>query len=119
MPAARYATALCGFDGLAVTKLDVLSGMDSIGLVTEYVIDGQTVADYPVDTPLVERARPIVKMFPGWTENIGDIRSFEDLPQSCQAFVQELCARVGVPWEILSVGPGRESTIIRDGPRGT
>jgi len=116
VPAARYAAELCGFDGLAMTKLDVLSGMDEVGLVVGYDVDGEATEDYPVDTPAIERARPIVKMFPGWTEDIGSVRSFGDLPVNCRAFIEEICRRVGVPWEIVSVGPGRESTITRESP---
>jgi adenylosuccinate synthase len=114
VPAARYAAQVCGFDGLAITKLDVLSGMDEVGLCVGYRIDGETVEEYPVDTPLVERASPIVKMFPGWSEDLGEVRSADDLPPACRAFVDEICGRVGVPWQILSVGPGRESTMVRE-----
>ncbi|MGQ0554294.1 MAG: adenylosuccinate synthase [Planctomycetota bacterium] len=114
VPAARYAAALCGFDGLAITKLDVLSGLRNIGLVTAYELDGKATDDYPVDTPRVERVKPIIETFPGWKENLRQARRFEDLPPACRSFVDELCSRVGVPWEILSVGPGRESTILRE-----
>jgi adenylosuccinate synthase len=71
--------------------------------------------DYPVDTVLVERARPIVEDAPGWKEPLSGVRRFGDLPPACRAFVDELCERVGVDWEILSVGPERESTILREG----
>jgi adenylosuccinate synthase len=115
VPAARYAAGLCGFDGLAITKLDVLSGLRQIGVVVAYEIDGRRVDDYPVDTVLVERARPIVEDAPGWKEPLSGVRRFGDLPPACRAFVDELCERVGVDWEILSVGPERESTILREG----
>ncbi len=114
VPAARYAAALCGIHGLAITKLDVLSGLRQIGLVTAYDVDGQELDEYPVDTPLVERVKPVVEPFPGWKEPIGNARRFHDLPPACRAFVDEICSRVGVDWEILSVGPGRESTILRE-----
>ncbi len=114
VPAARYAAQLCGFSGLAITKLDVLSGMEEIGLVVGYDVDGLgRVDEYPVDTPLVERARPVIETYPGWSEDIRDVRSYDDLPSTCRSFVDEICRRVGVPWELLSVGPARESTIIR------
>ena len=112
--AARYAAQVCGFDGLAITKLDVLSGMDQVGLCVGYAIGGQIVEEYPVDTPLVEQARPIVKMFDGWSEDVREVRRYDDLPAAARAFVDEICGRVGVPWEILSVGPGRESTMLRE-----
>jgi adenylosuccinate synthase len=114
--AIRYASALCGFDGLAITKLDVLSGLRHVGLVVAYEIDGQTVDEYPADTALVERARPIVEEFPGWKEKLGGARRFDELPPACRAFVEEICERTGVPWELLSVGPAREATILRDRP---
>jgi adenylosuccinate synthase len=114
VPAARYAAQLCGFGGLALTKLDVLSGMEEIGIVVSYDIDGLgRVDEYPVDTPLIERAKPVIETLPGWTEDIRDVRSFDGLPANCRSFVDVICERVGVPWELLSVGPGRESTIIR------
>lgn len=114
VPAARYAAQLCGFGGLALTKLDVLSGMEEIGLVVGYDIDGLgRVDEYPVDTPLIERAKPVIEKYPGWTEDIRDVRSYDGLPANCRNLVDVICERVGVPWELLSVGPGRESTIIR------
>lgn len=113
VPAARYAAQLCGFNGLAITKLDVLSGMESIGMVTGYEIDGKVVEEYPVDLPAVEQARPIIKMFPGWSADLRNVRDHADLPAECHVFIDELCNRVGVPWQIISVGPGRESTILR------
>jgi len=116
VPAARYAAALCGFDGLAITKLDVLSGLRTVGIVTAYEIDGAVVSDYPVDTELVARARPVIDEFPGWKEPLSAARRWEDLPPACRAFVDERCERVGVPWELLSVGPGRESTVKRVAP---
>ncbi|HTE05155.1 MAG TPA: adenylosuccinate synthase [Planctomycetota bacterium] len=114
VPAARYASQLCGFHGLAITKLDVLSGLRQVGIVTAYELDGATTEDYPTDTPIVQRSRPVVELFPGWKEKLSGVRHWGELPPACRAFVDELCSRVGVPWEILSVGPGRESTIFRD-----
>jgi adenylosuccinate synthase len=116
VPAMRYAAALCGFDGLCITKLDVLSGLRHVGLVVGYDIDGRQVQEYPADTALVERARPVIEEFPGWKEKLGGARHFETLPPACRAFVEEICERVGVPWEILSVGPAREATILREAP---
>jgi len=113
VPAARYAAQLCGFDGLVITKLDVLSGLRHIGVVVGYELDGVPLDEFPVDTPRLERVKPVVDLFPGWKEKLTGARSFDELPPACQAFVDEICARVGVPWEILSVGPGRESTIVR------
>ncbi len=113
VPAARYAAQLNGFNGLAITKLDVLSGMDTIGMVTGYEIDGKVVDEYPVDLPAVEQARPIIKRFPGWSADVRNVRDHADLPAECHTFIDELCDRVGVPWQIISVGPGRESTILR------
>jgi len=110
----RYAAALCGFDGLCITKLDVLSGLRHVGLVTAYEIDGQRVEEYPADTALVERAKPVIEESPGWKENLSGVRRFGDLPPACRAFVEEICSRTGVPWEILSVGPSREATIFRE-----
>lgn len=112
--AARYAASVCGLNGLAITKLDVMSHLPEVGLVTGYRINGKEVEDYPVDTPIVEAVEPVVTMFPGWDEDIREAHSYEDLPEACRAFVTEIVQRVGVDWEILSVGPARESTIVRE-----
>lgn len=114
VPLLRYAHALCEFDGLAITKLDVLSGMERIGMVTAYEIDGETVDEHPGDTPLLERAQPIVETVPGWTEDLSGVRRYDDLPAACRSYVDTICERVGVDWDILSVGPGREDTILRE-----
>jgi adenylosuccinate synthase len=114
VPAVRYAAQLCGFDGLVLTKLDVLSGLRHVGLVVAYEIDGKRVEEYPADTALVERAKPIVDEAPGWKESLSAMRHFGELPPACRAFVEDICARTGVPWEILSVGASREATIVRE-----
>ena len=109
----RYAVELCALDGLAITKLDVMSGLPEVGLVTGYRVGGETLTEYPVDTVVVEQAEPVVEFFPGWTEDISGVRSHDELPAACRAFVDEICERVGAPWQILSVGPSRDSTILR------
>jgi len=62
----------------------------------------------------VQRAKPVVETFPGWKEKLGEARRYDDLPPAARAFVDEICERVGVPWELISVGPAREATIVRD-----
>ena len=116
VPMVRYAASLCGLDSLAITKLDVLSGMRMVGMVVAYDVDGERITDYPVDTALVERATPVVEEIPGWKEDLSEVRDYGDLPPACRNYVDEICERVGVDWELLSVGPARHSTIRRTSP---
>ncbi len=116
VPMVAYAVELCDLDGLAITKLDVMSGLPEVGLVTGYQVGDELLTEYPVDTAIVERAEPRIEFFPGWSEDISQVRSYDGLPATCRAFVEEICTRVGAPWEILSVGPSRDSTILRTTP---
>ncbi|MCB9674828.1 MAG: adenylosuccinate synthase [Alphaproteobacteria bacterium] len=103
-PLVAHAARLNGLTRLALTKLDVLSGFDEVPICVRYEgIDG-----VPAD---LAEAKPVYETLPGWREDIGHCRSIEELPAACRAYIQRLEALVGVPVELLSVGPGREQTI--------
>ncbi|HZV73663.1 MAG TPA: adenylosuccinate synthase [Conexibacter sp.] len=110
--ALRYAARLNSLTALAVTKLDVLTGLDTISVCTRYRgEDGAEFDDFPYHQSVLHHAEPDYVELPGWTEDIGEARSEDELPESARrylAFVEEF---VGVPVVLIGVGPGREQTI--------
>ncbi|HEY6325283.1 MAG TPA: adenylosuccinate synthetase [Candidatus Cybelea sp.] len=102
--AARYAVALNGADSAVVTKLDVLSGLDRLGIVTGYRVGGKPVGFAAADAPELEIER---EELPGWSEPIDECRRIEDLPRAARAYVERLRELVGVPIELVSVGRER------------
>jgi len=103
-PLVRHAGMLNGLTRLALTKLDVLTGMKEIPICVRY----EGVSGVPADLSL---ARPVYESMPGWEEDIGACESFGELPEACRAYVRRVEALVGVPVEVISVGPGRKQTI--------
>jgi len=112
LPALRYAHGLNGFTSLALTKLDVLTGLDTIQLCVSYRIGGQDVAVPPSASDL-DRVEPVYERFPGWTEDIAGAQSLDDLPDSARRYVETIERLVGVPVGLLGTGPGRHEVIER------
>ena len=107
----RHAVALSGVDGLALTKLDVLTGIDPLRIAVAYDVDGER-RDAPPQTQRGwERARPVYEELPGWTEALGGARSLAELPANARRYVERLSALVGAPIALLSIGPQRDQTI--------
>jgi len=109
--AVRYAADLSGVDELALTLLDVLGGQSQLSICTGYRVDGRRITDY--DPAVLDRAQPIYETMPGWSQDISQCRSFDTLPVEAKAYVTRVAALIGRPVGIISVGPGRNQTIIR------
>ncbi len=109
--ALRYAARLNGFTELAITKLDVMTGLDEIRICTAYAIDGKTTDRFPPDARLLERAQPVYESLPGFTADLSGARSMDDLPAEARAYLDTISERLGVPISIVGTGPGREQTI--------
>jgi adenylosuccinate synthase len=107
----RQAIALSGVDGLAITKLDVLTGMDPIRLCVAYEVGGRRVELPPATQRGWREAKPVYQEFPGWTEPLGNVRSLDELPRNARRYLDALTASVGAPLVLLSIGAGREQTI--------
>jgi len=112
----REAATVNGLTALGMNKLDVLAGVDEIRIATAYRVDGKLTDDFPMTLREIERAEPVYESVPGWSEDLRECRRFEDLPRSVRDYVERVEALVGVPVEILSVGPGRDETIARTQP---
>ena len=109
--AVRYAADLSGVGELAVTLLDVLSGLDELKICTGYRLGGQTLENY--DAAVLADAEPVYESMSTWPEDIALCRDFDDLPQATKAYVARVEELIGRPVTIVSVGPGREQTIVR------
>ncbi len=109
----RYAARLSGFTGLAVTKLDVLSGLPSLRICTAYRCAGTVTDDWPPVGYSLDDCEPVYEELPGWSESLGAVRRWEDLPPAARRYVERVEALVGVPVDLVSVGPEREQLIVR------
>ncbi len=112
----REAARVNGFTALAINKLDILPGLDEIRIATAYRVDGKVTDEFPMTLAEIERAEPIYETLPGWEGDVRRCRRFEDLPENARRYVERVEGLVGVPVEILSVGPGRDETITRADP---
>jgi adenylosuccinate synthase len=110
------AVRLNGLTGMAITKLDVLGGLKELNICTAYQYKGRRMEAFPASLKVLEACEPIYETLPGWEDDISNIRRFEDLPVQVKAYLKRIEELTGVPAQIVSVGPGREQTIIVDNP---
>ena len=108
-----YAVKVNGIDGLALTKLDVLSELDEIKICVAYETDGKIRRTFPSSCAELAKAKPVYETLPGWKRDIGSCRSFEELPEAARNYVRFIEERTGTPVVLIGVGAGREDTILR------
>lgn len=108
----RQAVALNGIDGLALTKLDVLDGLDEIKIAVGYELDGETIDYFPATADAQARLKPIYRTFEGWKGTTAGARSWSDLPAQAVKYVREIEELVGAPVTLLSTSPERDDTIL-------
>jgi len=114
--ALKRSVIINGISGLCVTKLDVLDGLESIGLCTGYMLDGKKIDLLPAGYKAVEKAEPILESMPGWSESTVGVKEYDKLPENARRFlarIEEICE---VPVDIISTGPDRMETILRRHP---
>jgi len=112
--AARYGVRINGLDVLALTKLDVLDGLDQISICTAYRCGDRTLTDFPSEVGQLASCVPVYETMPGWTEATKGVRRFDDLPENARRYVRRLEEVSGVPAAIVSTGSERDDTILRD-----
>jgi adenylosuccinate synthase len=112
----RNAVRLNGLTGLAITKLDVLGGQAEIKVCDAYDYRGETISEFPTDLKVVAECRPVYESLPGWNEDIRNIRRREDLPENARRYLERVEELTETPIDIISVGPGREETIVLNNP---
>ncbi len=111
--ALRYAVMVNGITELAVTKLDVLTGIDPIKVCVAYRVRGGESKRFPLSTEELFHCEPVYLEVPGWESDISGVRSFEELPGQAKDYIRLVEELAGVPVRIISVGPGREQTLFR------
>ena len=112
IPALARSFQLNGVDGLCITKLDVLDGLESIRICTGYRVAGAPLALLPTGAEAVAECEPVYEELPGWTENTFGVKSFDALPQTARAYLRRIETLTGVPIAMVSTGPERDETIL-------
>ncbi len=117
--ALRYAARINGLTALVITKLDVLTGIDTLYVATGYLgSEGATFEEFPYHQSIVHKARGDLTPLPGWEEDITGARSLEDLPENARRYLEFVRDFVGVPLAFVGVGPGREQIIATEVSEG-
>ncbi|HYD41967.1 MAG TPA: adenylosuccinate synthase [Anaeromyxobacter sp.] len=114
--ALRYAARVNGLDGLALTKLDVLTGFDTVRIAVAYRLDGKVLEELPGDPEVLERCQPVYEDLPGWSEKVEGLRTWDDLPKAARVYIQRVQELAGVKVVGLSVGADRGETILVENP---
>jgi adenylosuccinate synthase len=113
-PALRYAARVNGLDGLALTKLDVLTGLDVVEVCVGYRTPGGVTEDFPIRD--LEHATPVYEPMRGWTEDLGSARTLSALPGAARAYIERIEREVNCPVVLVSVGSRRDETIMLRDP---
>lgn len=113
--ALRYACRVNSIDSLVLTHLDVYDAMETIEACVAYNIDGKTVTDFPASIPALNKAKPVLQQFDGWTQPLKDITSYAGLPAAAKAYIEFIEDFTGTKIDIISVGADRSQTFARAG----
>ena len=112
----NHSIRLNGLTGISLTKMDVLTGISPLKISTAYELDGEIIDRVPGDINDLDRVVPQYKELPGWDEPLDECRSFDDLPKNARHYISTIEHLTGVPVTLISVGPGREASIMRKPP---
>ena len=112
----RNSARLNGLTGLAITKLDVLGGLESLNICNAYEYNGEIIHDFPASIKILGACKPVLETLPGWSEDITGVRKIDDLPKNAKDYLKRIEELTETPINIVSVGPGREETIIVKNP---
>src|SRR4051794_35594585 len=112
--AVRYGVRINGLDALALTKLDVLDGLERIEICTAYRCGSKTLTEFPSDLAQLAACQPVYEAMPGWSTPTKGARRFSDLPENARRYIARLEEISGVPAVIVSTGSERDDTIVRD-----
>ncbi len=110
----KYSARINGMTSIALMLLDVLTGIDELKICTGYEIRGEKVEHFPASLKDLADAEPVYETFQGWKEDITGAQSFDDLPENAKKYVDRIEELVEVPVKIVSIGPKRSQTIVRD-----
>ncbi|MGM0770494.1 MAG: adenylosuccinate synthetase, partial [Halobacteriota archaeon] len=110
LPLLKKAIFLNGYTGVALTKLDVLTGLETIRICVAYDLDGHRLDYPPIDTSELDRCNPVYEDMPGWSDDLTGAKSYCDVPEAARKYVERLEELMGVSIKYVSVGPGRAQT---------
>ncbi|WP_445476076.1 adenylosuccinate synthase [Methanococcoides methylutens] len=110
LPLLRKAIFLNGYTNLALTKLDVLTGLEVVKICVAYELDGERLDYPPIDTSDLDKCKPVYEEMPGWSDDLTNVKRYADVPEPARNYVERLEELMGVSIEYVSVGPGREQT---------
>ncbi|MGD9819875.1 MAG: adenylosuccinate synthase [Desulfomonilaceae bacterium] len=116
MVVVNHSIRLNGLTGIALTKMDVLTGISPIRIATSYELDGNPLNAIPSNIEDFGRVVPVYREVKGWNEPLHECRSYDDLPKNARDFVETVEHLSGVPVTLVSIGPGREQSILRRPP---
>lgn len=108
----RYAAMLNSLDYLAITRVDILDGLDTINICKGYMYKGIELKEYPESLNILQDVEPVYEELPGWKTDISGCKSYDELPENARYYVERISQLVGVPLGIVSVGPDRSQTIV-------
>jgi adenylosuccinate synthase len=109
--AGRHSSRVNAFDGIALTRLDLLTGFAELRVCTSYALDGAPIDYFPSSAEALERCRPVYETFSGWDEPLTDARGWHDLPANAQAYVRRLEVLLEAPVQLIGVGEAREEIV--------
>lgn len=118
LAALKQAVRICGFDSLCMTKLDVLDGFESIKVCRAYLLDGEEFETPPYGVRAWQTCEPVYEELSGWKDSTAGVQVFDELPAEARAYLDHVERMLDVPISIVSTGPDREHTIIRNNPFG-
>jgi adenylosuccinate synthase len=108
----RYAVRINGLDYLAITKLDVLSGLEKLRICTGYNYRGDVITEFPASLKVLNECVPVYEDLPGWGEDITKARKLEDLPVQARKYLERISEVSGAPIALIGVGSRRTQTIL-------
>jgi adenylosuccinate synthase len=114
----RQANAVAGITGMALTKLDVLDGFETLRICTGYEVDGQTLDHFPSDAAAQAACTPVYEEMPGWSDSTYGARSWAELPANAVKYIRRVEELTRTPVTLLSTSPERDDTILVTDPFG-
>jgi adenylosuccinate synthase len=112
----KNSVRLNGLSGLAITKLDVLDGLESVKICTGYEYKDEIMKDFPASLGALADCKPVYETLPGWAEDISNIRKLEDFPPNARSYLDRIAELTETDIHIVSVGPDRDQTIVLKHP---
>ncbi|MGM0379982.1 MAG: adenylosuccinate synthase [Bacillota bacterium] len=110
----NYSKRINGMTSISLMLLDVLSGLDELKICTGYDYNGEIITDYPASLEVLKECKPVYETLDGWDEDITKVEKYDDLPKNAKKYVERIEKLTGLPVDIVSIGPKRKQTIVRN-----